>query len=491
MGFAKKTSSNERASQKSQKNVTLVLAILMASTFSASFSQSMMNIALPHIADKFGVTLSIANWVVIGFTIVAATAITMAAALMSRIGLRKLFVFSAGCLAVGSLIGVLSFSFPVLIAARLVQAIATGMLYPVVTGVIAILVGTDRRGAVLALNSGIIGIGQAVGPLISGLLLTYFDLHIMFIPTLVLGIALVVAGVFVLYDVEDRSRTPIDLLSVALAFVGLATLMYGLGELTHDTLPAVIGLVIGAVVLAIFVIRQLKIKTPLLNLSPLRHSGFTIGVALVMFGMMGTAAMSLLLPLFYEGTTGDTPFEAGILISIPLVAYGLLAVVGGKIFDKKGIFPVVPFGYLLAVIGFLGIFFTAQHVLPYAVLAFSFGIYVGNSFIVAPSKTMALNLLSKDLYSYGAAINSIFVQIANSIGASLFVGILSADVLRETAHGMSRASAYGVGFSHALIISIVIAVAALILAFAYSWKMRKHKAHAQAANDPNRFNTHC
>ncbi len=490
MNSAKKTLSIKSASHQGIHNVTLVLAILMASTFSASISQSMMNIALPHIADKFGVTLSIANWVVIGFTIVAATAITMAAALMNRLGLRKLFVFAAGCLAVGSLIGVFAFSFPLLIAARLVQAIATGMLYPVVTGVIAILVGVERRGAVLALNSGIIGIGQAVGPLISGLLLTYFDLHIMFIPTLVLGVLLIVAGIFVLYDVEDRSHTPIDLPSVALAFVGLAALMYGLGELTHDTLPAVIGLVIGAVVLAAFVIRQLKIKTPLLNLAPLRHSGFTVGVILVMFGMMGTAAMSLLLPLFYEGTTGDTPFEAGVLISIPLVAYGLLAVVGGKIFDKKGIFPVVPFGYLLALIGFVGIFFTAQKVLPYAVLMFSFGIYVGNSFIVAPSKTMALNLLSKDLYSYGAAINSIFVQIANSIGASLFVGVLSADVLRETAHGMSRASAYGVGFSHALIISIVIAVVALILAFVYSWRMRKHKAHAQAKSDPSRFNPH-
>ena len=450
----------------------VMLAILMASTFSASISQSMMNIALPHVADTFSVTLSQANWIVVGYTIVAATSITMAAALLKRLGLRKIFALGCGALALGSLLGIFSLNFPMLVIGRLIQAMSTGFLYPVVTSVIIVIVPVERRGTILALNTAIIGVGQAAGPLVSGLLLTYFNLHVMFIVPTVLGVLLVIGGIILLHDVEERGRIPIDIPSVILSFVGLAAFMYGLGEVTHHTLPAVIGIGIGAVVIALFVRRQLKIETPLLNLKPLQNPRFTLGVTLVMLAMMATASMSLLLPLFYEGTAGDTAFVAGLLIAGPLLLYGILSVLGGRIFDKHGLWPLVPIGFALVLIGFVGIFITSDHVLVPAVTLISFMVYGGVGFIVAPSKTKALNELSRDLYSHGAAINSTFVQVANAIGASLYVGVLSADVVREMANHVAKADAYAVGFAHTLIISIVLACIALVVAIIYSWKMR-------------------
>ena len=434
-----------------------------------------MNIALPHVADEFSVTLSIANWIVVGYTIVTATCITMSASLMKRIGIKKLFIFSCACMAGGSVLGILAFNFPILIAARLVQAICTGLLYPMVTAAIGYITPHERIGTILAMNSGIIGIGQAVGPLVSGLLLTYFDLHVMFIPPTVLGIALIVIGFIFVRDLDDRSSAPFDILSIILSFLGLTAFMFGLGEITHDIIPAVIGLVIGAIIIALFIIRQLRIPTPMLNLKPLKIPAFTLGIVLVMLGMMATASMSLLLPLFYEGTAGKTAFIAGTFIAGPLVLYGFLSVLGGKLFDKHGVFPLVPIGFALILIGFVGILITSEAMLVFAVLGISFLVYGGNGFIVAPSKTRALNELSHELYSYGAALNSTFVQVANAIGSALYVGVLSADVLRLTAQGLSRADAYAHGFAHTLIISLVIAVIALIVAIIYSWKTRKRK----------------
>ena len=85
----------------------------------------------------------------------------------------------------------------------------------------------------------------------------------------------------------------------------------------------------------------------------------------------------------------------------------------------------------------------------------------------------ALGTLPPATYSAGASINSTAAQIASAIGSSLFVGVLSADVLRDTAAGAAKASAYAAAFEHTLSIAVVIAAAGLLVAFFYARAMRK------------------
>ena len=126
---------NARAG-KAANGRTTMLPVLLACSFSASFVQNMMNIALPQAAERFGVTLSVANWLIIGYTVVAATAIMMAAFLLGRLGLRRLFLVAAGALVAGSAFAFVAPDFLTLLGCRLVQAVGTGLFYPTVTGVI-------------------------------------------------------------------------------------------------------------------------------------------------------------------------------------------------------------------------------------------------------------------------------------------------------------------------------------------------------------------
>ena len=105
----------------------------------------------------------------------------------------------------------------------------------------------------------------------------------------------------------------------------------------------------------------------------------------------------------------------------------------------------------------------------------SAAVYAGAGFVVAPSKTAALGTLPSAMYSAGASINSTAVQIASALGSSLFVGVLSADVLRDTAAGAAKAAAYASAFAHTLSIAVAIAVAGLLVAFFYARAMRVRK----------------
>lgn len=459
--------------KKRSGSVASMLPVLLACSFTASFGQSMMNVALPELAERFGVTLSIANWVIVGYMVVAATAIMLSAFMLRRLGLRRVFFVGAGALALGSACALLSQDFPMLFASRLVQAVGTGLFFPSVTSVIMTNSPAAVRGTRLALNSGVIAVGLAISPTASGFALTQFGWRAMFVVLLAMSVALLAVGFFRIHGGPSTKRVPIDALSVMLGPLGLAAFLYGLGEVTRDLAPSLAALAVGAVLLALFAWRQFALESPLLDLHPLVHPRFAVGILLVMVGMLTSFSMSILLPLYYEGALGYTAFFAGLLLLGPVLVNAAFTFLGGRVFDRHGAWPLIPAGLVLVLVGQAAAFFSAESMIAILIVLSSAAVYAGAGFVVAPSKTAALGTLPPATYSAGASINSTAAQIASAIGSSLFVGVLSADVLRDTAAGAAKASAYAAAFEHTLSIAVVIAAAGLLVAFFYARAMRK------------------
>lgn len=459
--------------KKRSGSVASMLPVLLACSFTASFGQSMMNVALPELAERFGITLSIANWVIVGYMVVAATAIMLSAFMLRRLGLRRVFFVGAGALALGSACALLSQDFPMLFASRLVQAVGTGLFFPSVTSVIMTNSPAAVRGTRLALNSGVIAVGLAISPTASGFALTQFGWRAMFVVSLAMSVALLAVGFFRIHGGPSTKRVPIDALSVMLGPLGLAAFLYGLGEVTRDLAPSLAALAVGAVLLALFAWRQFALESPLLDLHPLVHPRFAVGILLVMVGMLTSFSMSILLPLYYEGALGYTAFFAGLLLLGPVLVNAAFTFLGGRVFDRHGAWPLIPAGLVLVLVGQAAAFFSAESMIAILIVLSSAAVYAGAGFVVAPSKTAALGTLPPATYSAGASINSTAAQIASAIGSSLFVGVLSADVLRDTAAGAAKASAYAAAFEHTLSIAVVIAAAGLLVAFFYARAMRK------------------
>lgn len=459
--------------KKRSGSVASMLPVLLACSFTASFGQSMMNVALPELAERFGVTLSIANWVIVGYMVVAATAIMLSAFMLRRLGLRRVFFVGAGALALGSACALLSQDFPMLFASRLVQAVGTGLFFPSVTSVIMTNSPAAVRGTRLALNSGVIAVGLAISPTASGFALTQFGWRAMFVVSLAMSVALLAVGFFRIHGGPSTKRVPIDALSVMLGPLGLAAFLYGLGEVTRDLAPSLAALAVGAVLLALFAWRQFALESPLLDLHPLVHPRFAVGILLVMVGMLTSFSMSILLPLYYEGALGYTAFFAGLLLLGPVLVNAAFTFLGGRVFDRHGAWPLIRAGLVLVLVGQAAAFFSAESMIAILIVLSSAAVYAGAGFVVAPSKTAALGTLPPATYSAGASINSTAAQIASAIGSSLFVGVLSADVLRDTAAGAAKASAYAAAFEHTLSIAVVIAAAGLLVAFFYARAMRK------------------
>ena len=477
--------SRSHASATTHQGFRVLFVVLLASNLLASINQSMMNIALDAVATEFHVELAMANWMVLGFTIVAGTVITMAASLLKRFGLRKVMICGYVLSLAGGLLGLFSWDFWSMLGARLIQALMVGLFFPVISSAITIAAPKGKTASYLSLNSAVIGAGLAFVPLLSGVFITYVSLQAMFAVPVVLSIMLLIAGPFVLHNIEDRADRPIDVPSILLSFVGLSVLIYGLNIVTKDAPLGAGCMVAGLVVIAFFVMRQRKIPVPLLSLKPLRDHAFAPGELLAMLGFMGSLYMSLLVPLYLEGTAGYTPFIAGCLLVAPILAYAVATFAGGRIEDRRGIWPLVPVGFAAMLVGLVVLEFTSVRMLVAGLLVGVAVTYVGVGLIFAPLKSRDLEAVPERLVSSASSIHSTLTQVISSVASALFVGVMSSDVAQQLAHGASKADAYAVGFSHTLYIEMGIAAVALVGSIVFARFMHKRWVAKHASATPH------
>lgn len=447
--------------KQTAKHRQAMIVVLFACNLLASLMQSLMNVALDYVSAEYHVSLSEANLLVLGYSIVAGIVIVLAALSLHRFGLRKVMLFGLIVSFVGSLLGVLAWDFPSLVAARLIQAVATGLYFPVVNEALLNLSPKNGAGRLLAVNSGIIGIGLAVAPIVAGLVITYWGLRVLFaIPTVAAFVLFFIARRTII-DIMPRQKLPVDGLSVALIAVGLSSFMIGLNEVTRNPLPMAALMIAGIAVCAWFIHRQGRLAHPLLDMRPLRNKTYALGETLIVLSYMSSIYLSLLIPLYLEGVAGFTPFIAGCLLAPATLCYAGLCFVSGRTLGKAGVWPLVP-------VGFVALAVFTRFDLALAIVGCMALACAGIGTEYPAIKSVDLEVLSPELSASGSSIHSTLVQIAGSISSALFVGLMSGQVHRLMADGMAKAQAYSAGFSITVYLAVAFVVVAAILSVVYA-----------------------
>ena len=282
-----------------------------------------MKVALVDIMADFGTSASTAQWLVTGYMMVTTVVVAISAYLYRRLGLRRSFFLGVFFLTVGSIAAVFALSFMFRLICRLVQAVGTGIFIPTM----------------------MITFGPAFGPVVSGLMVTVFGWHTIFPPVLAVVLILGIVGLITVHDVGERESLHLDVLSVILLTIGLVCFVYGLSEITARPVVAAAISLLGLGVMAVFVRRQFVVSNPVLNLEPMRSIRFWPSAILVIVAMMRTFSLSVLLSLYFQGALEMTALAAGALLLVPILVNAATAVVGGKVMDSRGPWPLLAVGF--------------------------------------------------------------------------------------------------------------------------------------------------
>jgi DHA2 family lincomycin resistance protein-like MFS transporter len=285
------------------------------------------------------------------------------------------------------------------------------------------------------------------------------------------------------HDIFQRQRRKVDLPSVAMSFVGMATLMYGLSEVLENTLPAICALVVGVCTLGAFIYRQLHCDLPLLDLSPFKNKMFALGICVTLLVMMLESSTSLILPLYFEGACGLGAGVAGLLMIVPLATYAVMDVVSGVISDRYGAWPVVVVGFAFICVGIFALLIFADLRIVTIIVICASVVFFGVGLGYPPTKVAELGALDALLVSNGSAINSCAIQVANSLGQAVFVGMMSAHVGALVHAGAAKSVAYSVAFDQTLLLSMAVGVLGLVLAYVFASRARRSLVKVDRADN--------
>ncbi|HGZ8522946.1 TPA: DHA2 family efflux MFS transporter permease subunit [Staphylococcus aureus] len=501
-----------------------ILAALLFGMFIAILNQTLLNVALPKINTEFNISASTGQWLMTGFMLVNGILIPITAYLFNKYSYRKLFLVALVLFTIGSLICAISMNFPIMMVGRVLQAIGAGVLMPLGSIVIITIYPPEKRGAAMGTMGIAMILAPAIGPTLSGYIVQNYHWNVMFYGMFIIGIIAILVG-FIWFKLYQYTTNPkADIPGIIFSTIGFGALLYGFSEAGNKGWGSVeieTMFVIGIIFIILFVIRELRMKAPMLNLEVLKFPTFTLTTVINMVVMMSLYGGMILLPIYLQNLRGFSALDSGLLLLPGSLIMGLLGPFAGKLLDTIGLKPLAIFG--IAVMTYATWELTKLNMdTPYMTIM---GIYVlrsfGMAFIMMPMVTAAINALPGRLASHGNAFLNTMRQLAGSIGTAILVTVMTTQTTQHLSafgeeldktnpvvqdHMRELASQYGgqegamkvllqfvnklatvEGINDAFIVATIFSIIALILCL-FLQSNKKAKATAQKIDADNSIN---
>ncbi|GGJ07334.1 lincomycin resistance protein LmrB [Paenibacillus hunanensis] len=468
--------STENQQETKQYKVLPILFAMLLSGFIGLFGETALNVAITPLMTLLQVGPTTIQWLTTGYLLVMGILVPVSGLLLQWFTTRQLFTTSLLFSIAGTIVAAMSPTFEVLMIARLLQAVGTALLLPLMFNTILVIFPVEKRGSAMGLIGLVIMFAPAAGPAISGLILANLSWHFIFWISLPFFIISLVFGLRFLPNISKLTKPKIDVLSIVLSTLGFGGIVYGFSSAGGHgasgsgwSSPIVIAtLAIGVISLALFSIRQLRMEQPMIDLRAFRYPMFTIGLLLVFICMMVILSSMLILPMYLQQGMALSALTAGLVLLPGSLLNGFLSPVMGRLFDKFGPKWLVTIG-LVVVAAVLFLYTNIHSTTPIAVIVtLHIFMMVGISMIMMPAQTNGLNQLPSQFYPHGTAIMNTLQQVAGAIGTALAVSILSAgqsgylSSVADPSSTTNQLAAFTTGVQNAFVFAMILAVVGLL-----------------------------
>ena len=405
----------------------LVVTTMMIGTISTILAATIINVAFPALIAEFRVGHDTLQWVATGF--LAATTATMLATawLVESFGERNTFVATMALFLAASLLATVSWNVQWLIAARVLQGAAAGILQPLAMIVLFRVFPVEERGRAMALYGFGIVLAPAIGPAIGGVLLEAFGWRSIFLLTVPFCIAGLALGPRALPRDEQRTSRRFDWTGWALLLGALITLLNVpvVGHRHGFASASAIGLTAGGIALAAgFIWWERHADAPLLPIRLFRHRSFA-GAAIVAFaygvGLFGT---TYLVPVFAQEIAHYDAAQAGYLLLPPGIGLAVAIAIGGRLTDRMQPAPIIVAGLALFAASSLLMAFSGSQT-GFVLLALWLIIgRVGLGMLIPALNVGAVQSLTGTELAYASSAVNFVRQLGGAVGVNLLAVIL-------------------------------------------------------------------
>ena len=384
--------------------------------------------ALPVIRNDLHATLEGLEWTVNAYTLTFAVLLLTGAALGDRFGRRRLFVLGLGIFTAASAFAALASSIEALNLARALQGVGGAIVTPLTLTLLSAAVPANRRGLALGAWGGIGGLAVALGPLVGGAVVSGISWQWIFWLNVPIGLVLIPLAWRRLEESYGPSSR-FDLPGLALVSAGLLGIVWGLvrGNSVGWGSTEVIGsLATGGVLVALFVLWELRTEAPMLPMRFFRNRTFAqanVASLFMFFGMFGSI---FLLAQFFQTVQGYSPFGSGLRI-LPWTAMPMIvAPIAGALSDRISGPRIMGFGLALQAIGLGWIAAVSTPTVPYAELVGPFILSgVGMGLFFAPVANVILGSVRRREEGQASGANNAIRELGGVFGVAVLASIFA------------------------------------------------------------------
>ena len=415
----------------SEGKLTIVVVTLAILTFLGILSETSLNIAYSALMEEFAISADVVQWLTTGYLLLLSIAIPTSPFMVRTFPTKGLLVTAVALFSAGTVVGALAVNFPMLLTARLIMALGTGVSLPLLTNIILEKAPFDKRGMMLGLVSLVTCAAPAIGPVFGGLVMEFLNWHWIFytmIPFLLISLVL---GCATVPDIRHGGKGHLSVPSLVLVAAGLAGIMVAAsffaqwnGDWRFWTV-----LVGAIVVLGVFAAVQLKMEHPLVEVRTFAFPGFTLGMLILLMSSGGVLGVNFLLPILLQRGLGHTSMIAALILL-------------GLWFTYKTKFGAHEWAVAIAYALFMA----------------------ASGFVLVPDQTHALNQLPAAMNADGSAVMNTVQQLAGAIGTAVASTLIAEFSAANRVAGMKSAAAYVAGFSTSMWVFFGMAVTGEILA---------------------------
>ncbi len=329
----------------------LLFVVLLGATMSA-LDVSIVNVAMPTLRNAFGVSMAVIEWVALAYMLTLTIFLPLFGRLADMFGRSKLYhigfvVFSAGSLFCG-----ISPTAGFMIAARVMQAVGAGLLQANSVALITHAFPANERGKAIGVQAAVQAIAMSVGPFVGGILIATIGWQAIFFVNIPVGIAGTIAALFILpRDRKADKKEKVDYLGAVLFASGLACIVLAFNKgikLEADSSTTVVFFIHASILLGLFILTELRVENPLIDLKLFENRAFLIGNLTGMLSYFVLFAVMFLMPFYLEKVLGYSVALTGALLTPLLLVMAVVAPFSGHISDKYGPRIITTSGMLLS-----------------------------------------------------------------------------------------------------------------------------------------------
>lgn len=405
------------------------LAALCLTLLGVMLANSSLNMALPMMSVDLNLGQLELTWIVNVYTLVFASLLFVAGAIGDRYGRKITMQLGLAIFTIGSLYaGFVAQTGTELIIARIVMGIGGAFVMPTTLSIINNTFPKKERARAVAIWGMVAGLGMMVGSIISGVLLEHFTWHSLFYFSAIVAAIGFVANHLLAHESRDEEQSPVDWLGGLLSAAGIFGLVYGVTEAPSQGIAdtgVLIGIIGGLVSIVLFVLWQLRIKSPTLDMKLFKNRAFSISsltLTLTFLAMSGVFfSMSQLMQLIL----GMSALESSLAIIPLMLPMMLLSPFIPNIVKKFGARNTIAAGLFMTAIAFVLMSFWTKD-LTYWHLFFTMIIMMlGISAAMTPGTNILMASVPRNRSGMGSAMNDTTRELGSALGVAVLGAVLS------------------------------------------------------------------